>query len=203
NVDKVYDWIVEESTGTATIPIGEFPITIPVDATNVKVKCMLTDELGNPIPINSELDVMETSARQDHRLKVGGMSVTLQRVSFTKTLYAVLEVRGVDPATGNQFLVTSDAIPFNFFETALLCAPAGTNLLVKISNFDCLTFVTRNEAGEITDFGLNISICQSIQTVAPVTVEMEANLCNPRREIIEHCATPGLPGDCSAIFPED
>ena len=201
NVDKVYDWVIEESTGATSIPIGNFPITIPATATNIQVRVILTDESGEPVPLNIPLEVTEPSPREDHQFTIDGNLVTLQRVSFTKTLFAVLEVGGVDPDTGTQFLIASNPVEFTFFESVFLCAPAGTTLVVKISNFDYLTFVRRDAEDAITAFGLNIFICQSIQTIAPVTAELRANYCEPREQLSEQCGAPITPPDCSSVFP--
>lgn len=201
NTDKVYDWIVGESTGSTTIPVGDLPIELPVDATNVKVDCSLTDADGLPIPINAQLDITEIPPRQDVQLRVDGTLVTLQRVSFRKSLYAVLTVSGVNPVDGTQFLITSDPVPFNFVETALLCAPIGTTLSVKVSNYSCSAVINSDATGAITGFGLEIFVCQSIQAIAPVTVKLSTSFCSPRDDLLEQCIGPVIPPQCPVVFP--
>ncbi len=201
NVEKVYDWILEEAAGSTTIPIARLPIPLPAGATNVEVDCTLTSADGTPLPINAKLDVTEVSPRKERQFEVNGTLVTLQRVTFTKTLYVVLEISGVDPTTGEQFLITSNPAPFTFIETAFLCAPPGTSLVVRISDFACLTVINRDETEAITGFGLSISICQSIQIVSPATIELSADFCAPREILSEKCATPTIPAQCPAVFP--
>ena len=46
NINKVYDWVIEESSGSTTIAVGNLPIEIPADATNVVARCILTDSEG-------------------------------------------------------------------------------------------------------------------------------------------------------------
>lgn len=202
NTNKVYDWVLEEGTGSTTLLAANLPTALPAGATNVQVNCILTDSTGAPLPINSEIDVTESAPREDRQFLVDGALVTLQRVTFTKTVYIVLEISGVDPATGSQFLITSNPFPpFNFIEEAYLCAPAGTSLIVRVSDFSCNTIINRNAAGDITSFNVNITICQSIQTVAPVTIEITADFCMPREQITEQCTNPTIPPQCPVVFP--
>ncbi len=202
NTDKVYDWIIEEGFGSTTLLASNLPVALPAGATNVQVNCILTDATGTPLPINTELDVTEVAPREDRQFVVDGTPVTLQRVTFRKTVYIVLEVTGVDPATGSQFLITSNPFPpFNFLETAFLCAPEGTSLVVRISDFSCQTVINRNDAGDITSFGVSITVCQSIQTIAPVTIEVAAEFCTPREQITEACTNPTIPPQCPTVFP--
>lgn len=201
NINKVYDWVIEESSGSTTIAVDDLPIEIPADATNVVARCILTDSEGTPLPPNTEIEVTEVAPREDRQFDVNGIIVTLKRVIFSKVVYVVLEVSGVDPETGTLFQITSDPVPFTFLETENLCAPAGTNLVVRISNFTCLSVINRNIDGEITRFGIDISVCQSIQAVAPATIEFTANFCSPRDQLTDQCANPIMPPQCPAIFP--
>lgn len=201
NAEKVYDWVIQESTGSTTVPLSRLPIPLPADATNVAATCILTDSTGVPLPVNTEVNVTEAAPREDRQFNVNGALVTLQRVTFSKILYVVLEITGVDPATGSQFLITTAPSPFHFIESEFLCAPEGTSLVIRISNFACLTIINRNETGAITGFGLEIFVCQSIQTIAPVTIELNAGFCSPRDLLIEHCANPIIPPQCPRVFP--
>ncbi len=201
NTEKVYDWIIEESTLSTTVPVGSLPITLPADATDIKVDCILTDENGTPLPLNSLVEVTETGPREDQVFTIRNQNVTLQRVTFTKILYLILRVSGVDPATGNQFLITTDPASFTFVESAFLCAPVGTSLMVRITDFACQAIVNRNQADEVTGFGINAFICQGIQVVAPVTIELNANYCTPREALTEQCAGPSRPAQCPIVFP--
>jgi hypothetical protein len=201
NAEKVYDWVVQGSTGSTTVPVASLPVALPAGATNVVVNCTLTDSTGIPLPINTAVNAPEVAPREDRQFRVDGVIITLQQVTFTKVLYVVLEVSGVNPATGTQFLITSAPIPFTFMETEFLCAPAGTSLLVRISNFSCLPIINRDTDGAITGFGLQILVCQSIQIMAPVTIELNAAFCSPRSLLAEQCANPVMPAQCPGLFP--
>ncbi len=202
NVEKVYDWIIEESSGSTSIPVGNLPVSLPANATDVEVTCYLSNETGAPLPLNSEVVVTETAPREDRQFEVDGVQVTLQRVTFTKTLFAVIKVSGVDPDTGGQFLITSNPAPFTFIETAYLCAPPGTLLNVRISDFGCLTVIRRGTNDAIIAFGLSIFVCQSIQTFAPVTIEVASEFCMPRDTLAEPCLAPMIPSQCPVVFPK-
>ncbi|HZK34128.1 MAG TPA: hypothetical protein VFD33_02305 [Bacillota bacterium] len=201
NINKVYDWVIEQSTGSTIIPVDELPIDLPEDATNVEAQCTITDSEGTPLPPNTEVAITEISPREDRQFDVNGTLVTLQRVTFSKVVYVVLEVTGVDPATGSLFLITTDPVPFTFLETENLCAPAGTTLVVRISNFSCLSVINTDVDEVITGFGLEVAICQSIQSVAPATVELGASFCSPRDLLTEQCPNPAMPPQCPVIFP--
>lgn len=201
NAEKVYDWILGESTGSTLIDIGDLPTQIPAGAINVEVNCILTDASGTPLPLNIEIDIDEVAPREDRNFEVNGEPVILQRVILSKTIHAVLEIRGVDPATGTQFLITSDPIPFNFIEIAHLCAPVGTSLVVRITDFSGLTVINRDVGDEITGFVLQLFICKSIQTISPVTVEIDAGSTMPREVLAEQCINPAIPPQCPTIFP--
>lgn len=202
NTERIYDWIVGDSTGSVNILIGDLPIALPVNATNIEANCILTDEDGDPIPVNTVIDIEEVLPREDRQVDREGEIITLQRVRFRKTLYAVLEVSGVDSDTGNLFLITSDPIPFNFVETAFLCAPEGTTISVRISDFSCLAAINRDDTGAITDFDIEIFVCQSIQSIAPIALNVPANLSTPREELVEQCGAPISPPQCNTVFPD-
>lgn len=200
NTEKIYDWIVGDSNGTINIPVEDLPIALPAGATNVEATCFLTNEDGDPLTLNSTIDIEEIMPRVDRQLDNNGDIVTLQRVRFRKTLYAVLEVTAVDPTTGAQLLITSDPVQFNFVETAFLCAPEGTTISVRLSDFSCLAIINEDD-DTITDFDLQIFVCQSIQAIAPVSVKITADPAMPREELVEPCGAPISPPQCNTVFP--
>ncbi|NMA96263.1 MAG: hypothetical protein GX974_09520 [Clostridiales bacterium] len=201
NTEKVYDWILGESTGSTTILAESLPVQLPADAIDVAVECKLTDAEGTPIPMNAKLSVTEVGPRQDRQFEIDDNLITLQRVIFRKTLFCTIVVTGVDSATGTPFSITSNPVSLNFIETAYLCAPTGTMLSVRLTDFNSLTTINRNETGSIIDFGVQVFVCQSIQTVAPVTAQMTAGFCMPREPLTEQCGNVAIPPQCPIIFP--
>ncbi|MFO1446350.1 hypothetical protein KDN24_24730 [Bacillus sp. Bva_UNVM-123] len=207
NTNKVYDWILEETTVSQTVLAATLALPAAIaavlclPAALVKITPIVTDAAGNPLPLNSEVDVTESLPRVDRQFEVDGALVTLQRVSFTKTVFVVLEISGVIPATGIPFLVRTPVIPFSVNESAFLCAPAGTELLVRISDFEAQSIVNCDAAGVFVSIGLSIVVCQSIQTVTPVTLELTAGFCSPREPLFENCPSPTIPPQCPVVFP--
>ncbi|GIN83977.1 hypothetical protein J6TS2_03630 [Heyndrickxia sporothermodurans] len=208
NTEKVYDWILEESSASQTVLAAALGLPAGFDLTlfgnplaQIVITGILTDAAGHPLPLNSEVTVTESLPRTDRQFEVDGALVTLQRVTFTKTVHVVLEISGVIPATGTPFLVRTTPITFTFTETAYLCAPEGTTLSVRISDFGAQTIINLDAAGALVSIGVSIEVCQSIQTYTPVTIELTADFCLPRAPLFESCSTPLIPPQCPVIFP--
>lgn len=207
STNKVYDWILEETEVTQTVLAATLALPTAIaavlclPAALIKITPIITDSAGNPLPLNSEVEVTETGPRVDRQFEVDGALVTLQRVSFTKTVYVVLEISGVIPATGIPFLVRTPVIPFAINESAYLCAPAGTDLIVRVSDLEAQTVVNCDAAGVFVSIGLSVYICQSIQTITPVTLELTAGFCSPREPLFDGCSTPTIPPQCPVVFP--
>uniref|UniRef100_UPI0036D3EBE3 hypothetical protein n=1 Tax=Oceanobacillus profundus TaxID=372463 RepID=UPI0036D3EBE3 len=66
-------------------------------------------------------------------------------------------------------------IPFKVMEEFILCAPKGTFLNCKITNFDCLAYFT----DDCKRINVAISFCQQVQMVSNVNIEIGAKLCHP------------------------
>ncbi len=197
NVEQVYDWVVQGGCLTTEVPISCqcFETQVPPDVRNPKVKCILTDKYGNPLPLNTKVDATEVCPREDHRYEVEGSTVVLQKVTFQKKLYVKLIVSWTEPECANQVQILSRPIPLTFVETAFLCAPPGTSLVVRVSGFTCQSTVFRDK------IRISVFVCQSIQTVAPVTVEMTTNFCTPRESWVDRCGLPTVPPTCPSVFP--
>ncbi|MBS4206951.1 hypothetical protein [Bacillus sp. FJAT-50079] len=207
NTEKVYDWILEESTYSAAVGATTIALPAPIGAVicaiadSVNIRPVLTDSLGTPLPLNSEIAVVEQVPRIDRQFEINGALVTLQRVTFVKTIYVVLEISGVIPATGIPFTFTTLPIPITFTESAFLCAPPGTTLVVRVSDFEGQGVVNCDETGAFLGIGISIVVCQSIQVVTPVTLELVADFCAPRESLIETCPAPIIPPQCPVVFP--
>jgi len=111
NTLKVYDWVVEESTGSTSVPVGSLPIALPVDAENVKAKCILTDVNGVPLPVNAEVVVVEDVPREDHQFEINGSLVTLQRGDIYKNTLCCIRDYWCRSCNGNTIFnhIRSDA----------------------------------------------------------------------------------------------
>ncbi|CQR48368.1 hypothetical protein BN1058_02736 [Paraliobacillus sp. PM-2] len=204
NTEKVYDWVVLQTTVNQNIPGSDITgVTINPCAssiTNLSARCFLTDSYGNPLPENAEIEVEETGDRQDRKFVIDGNKVKLQRVSFDKTIYVVIVFRGLDG--GYKFVEKSDPIELTIPEAPYLCAPEGTRLVVRISDVDCSANVKCTSSYALESVDLSLGICQSVQTVADVTLELVADFCQPRDNILaEVCPNPVIPPQCPVVFP--
>lgn len=203
NAEKVYDWVIlQEDLNQTVLPaaIGVLPIN-PCDpaVSGLTATCYLVDPItGNPLPPNAEIPVTEVGEREDRQFVINGALVTLQRVSFVKTLNVVIEFSGFNGTT--PFVMTSDEITVDIPESVFLCAPEGTRLIVRVSDVDCSVSVNC-VAGALESVDLFLNVCQSVQSVADVTLELVADFCQPRDILVEQCPTPSIPPQCPAVFP--
>lgn len=203
NTEKVYDWVIlQEDLNQSVLPaaIGALPFDPCGPAvSNLTATCYLVDPLtGNPLPPNSVIPVTETGEREDREFVIDGALVTLQRVSFVKTLNVVIEFSGINGTT--PFVFVSDEIEVDIPESVFLCAPEGTRLVVRVSDIDCSVNVNC-VAGALESVDLFLNVCQSVQSVADVTIELVADFCQPRDILTEQCPTPSIPPQCPVVFP--
>ncbi|RLQ97130.1 BMQ_0737 family morphogenetic spore coat protein [Falsibacillus albus] len=203
NAEKVYDWVILQSSDSTTVtatglglPSGFNPCASGI--LDLEVACMLTDASGNPVSLSNGVTFEEIGERTSQQFVVDGALVTLQDVSWVKSLYVTLEFTGVSGVT--PFVVSSTPILFEIPESAFLCAPDGTDLLIRLTDFSCRTRV--NCTGTtLVSVDVFINLCQSVQTFANVTIELEAEFCQPRDIINEQCPSPMIPPQCPVIFP--
>ncbi|WP_433747443.1 hypothetical protein [Falsibacillus pallidus] len=204
NAEKVYDWVILQSSDSRTVieiffPENGFNPCAP-GVSNLVTTCILTDASGTPVSLSSPnaLTVEEIGTRDSREFIVDGAVVTLQNVSWVKSIYIVLEYTGIFEAA--PFVFRSQPVLFEIPESAFLCAPEGTDLLVRLTDFNCRTrFNCLSEFNSSVDVFL--TICQSVQTFANVTLELEAEFCQPRDIINEQCPSPVIPPQCPVIFP--
>jgi len=203
NTNKVYDWVILQANINNTIlaaDLGALPVD-PCDAavSNVTTNCYLVDVAGNPLPPNREIAVVETNDRQDRTFMVDGNQVVLQKVTFQSTVYVVVEIRGLNGTT--PFVEQTAPMPIEIPESIFLCAPEGTDLVVRLSDIEC-NVVLNCTGTALGSIDVSLSLCQSVQSVTNVTVELPANFCQPREAFTEQCSTPIIPAQCPVVFPE-
>ncbi|GAA0305544.1 hypothetical protein GGQ92_002519 [Gracilibacillus halotolerans] len=204
NADKVYDWVIlqanirETVNPTFTDP-GFNDLTL-CTATNVNTDILLTDAVGDPLSPNGIIDVEEVADRQDRSFIIDGRRVTLQKVTFLKTIYVVVEFSGLNGS--DPFVARTNPIEIEVPESIYLCAPEGTDLVVRFSDLEGsvrINCIGTPPADVTLDIMLNL--CQSVQTFTNVTVEVEADFCHPREILAEQCHTPAVPRQCPVVFP--
>jgi len=194
NVDKVFDWIVKEMsfdfspTGPITFP----GVTATTDLTGAVATCKVVPATTNPIVILN---------RENRQFTIDGATVCLQNLTIQKNFILTIVV-----CLPNGTMFTSTAIPLSRCEQVTLCAPQGTDVEILFTDLDCFVCTTGTltaGAGTITFSALTItvSVCQSIQSTFPVTVEFLATFCEPRAELPFACPGVVRPAQCPAVFP--
>ncbi|MEG0386232.1 MAG: hypothetical protein RR642_15940 [Solibacillus sp.] len=194
NVDKVYDWVVKEMSFDIS-PAGpiSFPgVRPPVDFTGAAVTCKVTPAAMNPIVILH---------REDRTFTIEGARVCLQHLSVQKNFDVTIIV-----TLPNGTMYTSAKIPVTRCEQVTLCAPKGTDVEITYTDLDCFvcttgTLIATEGHISFTALSISVSVCQSIQSTFPVTVEFLANYCEPRADLPTSCSPTGRPKQCHGLFP--
>ncbi|SDP30227.1 hypothetical protein [Halobacillus aidingensis] len=219
NVDKVYDWVIEERNFEFTLPSATAvtflptPTAAPTTAQllGATVTCEVEPDPTTPIEI---LD------RDDRQFVINGDPVTLQQLNIRKNFVITLTVTLAD---GRVFTSAPPTLPgattpinpflrFSRCEQVTLCAPEGTDVEVVFTDLDCfvcssgtITAVLDTTTGVLTFAFSNLQIsivsCQSIQSTFPVTVEFLAEFCEPRDVLPTPCPAPIRPDQCPVVFP--
>jgi len=194
NVDKVFDWIVKEASFEFS-PTG--PITFPgVTATTslagAVVTCNVVPRATNPVVILN---------RENRQFTIDGATVCLQNLTIQKNFTVTLVVT---LPNGTRF--TSNTITVSRCEQVTLCAPKGTDVEILFTDLDCFvcstgTLTPGTNTITFSALVVTISVCQSIQSTFPVTVEFLATFCEPRAELPFACPGVVRPAQCPAVFP--
>ncbi|REJ09147.1 hypothetical protein [Halobacillus trueperi] len=199
NVDKVYDWIVNDrsfdfSPATLAISFPTLPAGLSFD--DAVVTCVVTPTEDD------ETDPVDILDRDDRTFIINGTQVILQQVNIRKnfTVNIVVTIGGTS--------YVSEDLTFSRCEQVTLCAPDGTDIEVTYTDLDCFVCqaglpATVSVAGTITFTSLSVSVstCQSIQSTYPVTVEFLAEFCEPRDVLPTPCPAPVRPDQCPVVFP--
>lgn len=115
----------------------------------------------------------------------------------------LVDVSIVDDA--NQTLCRSnEPIQFVTVQTFFLCAPEGTNLHAKVTNFFCNAETICS--GPFQQVDISMALCLDVQMEAEVKLEIEAAFCKPREELDVAlsdiiCDDVKFPPQCPSVFP--
>lgn len=195
NVEKVYDWVVKdmsfEFSPTSPIP---FP-TLPADANlaGASITCQVVPRVDSPVVIMS---------RENRTFTIDGTSVCLQQLMIQKNFTVTICI-----TLANGTMYQSADFDISRCENVVMCAPKGTNVDVTYTELDCFVCSTgafvNNGNGTVTfeNLSLSVSVCQSIQSTYPVTVEFLADYCEPRADLPYACPPASRPKNCSVVFP--
>ncbi len=137
-------------------------------------RCFLANECGEPVDLD-ELICKEAGAREQINISFpDGKDAVLEKVTLCKQGFIGVCLNG-----RTQVCV----IPFSKVEHLILCAPEGTSIHCQVTHFSCrINTITR--CNNCLRLEFIIDICQSIQSVANVTVEINDGIsCSPRNNV--------------------
>ena len=193
NTEKVYDWVLNEATFDVTFR----DIMLPEDGEE-GLNCDdfdIEDVTCEVTPLG--FDVL---SRHNREFVFGRKEVTLQLVKIRKKFKVTFNF---PTASGTKSVSREKSRT----EHVILCAPDDTDIKVKVTDVDCMIVDFDCDTDYDTfDAVVNVRICQSIQSVFKVTLELEAEFCHPR-DILPipgtACPTPTIPPQCPVLFPDD
>ncbi|GAA0454251.1 hypothetical protein [Alkalibacillus silvisoli] len=194
NTEKVYDWIINEASFDLNIINEDLPNGITCDDFD-------EDEVTCEV-MPAETDPIEILNVEDRDFIIDGIEVELQVVTIRKNFFVILTFP-TDNGNGDVEL----ELEFSRSEQVVLCAPEGTEIDVTYTELDCFVVSFDCEVGDTEeddtfDALLSVRLCQSIQSVFPVTLEVEADFCVPRDELpVGPCPIPIIPQQCPTLFP--
>ncbi|WP_228275669.1 BMQ_0737 family morphogenetic spore coat protein [Gracilibacillus oryzae] len=160
------------------------------------VSCFLADENGIPLdPFDPSSNLCTegilTQSRKDVDIVLpNGEIAALQNINIRKAGFIVVQVtNGIDTCV-------SEPIPFCKVENVLLCAPEGTDINCRITDFRCYA-VVHCQNGFYQSVEIFLDICQEIQSVTETVIEITGNFCSPREQLIRNrCPLPIMPPQC-------
>jgi len=164
--------------------IGRYCLTIHYKVYNgcfspghCQLTCFLSDKYGNPTETLECQEIIQKTGRRNVEVNLpNNKIVILQKVKVLKKGFITVQV------LNKGKVCKLCIIPFKVVEEFILCAPSGTFIECKITEFECTAFFT----DDCKRLDIEISFCQQVQVMANVTIEVEANLCVPRTEIDIH-----------------
>jgi hypothetical protein len=169
------------------------------------VKCFLSDSEGNPLdPLKPETIECKEISDPNNRRNVtitlpNGKMVILQAVDVLKTGFVTVQF-----FNKKGEIIKVCTFPFSEVERFFLCAPEGTTVDCEITDFQCKVHAIPlfNKSAECIDIVIFIDICQSVQTVSEVKLEIEGEVCNPRSELegLTVCPESAFPPQCPFVF---
>lgn len=190
NTTKVFDWILNEATFDLTFVDEDLPI--------IGEEPLTCEEITGPVTCEVTPGPTEVISREDRDFVIDGKEVTLQLVTLRKNFTITFFF---PTATGTE----EASFDFSRCEQVVLCAPAGTDIVVSFTDVDCFicSFECDEEFDEF-DAQVTVRLCQSIQSTFPVTLEIKADFCQPRDILpTPTCPKPTMPPQCPTIFPDN
>ncbi|MDX8046608.1 hypothetical protein SH601_11505 [Gracilibacillus sp. S3-1-1] len=202
NTEKVYDWVLNEATFDLDIDGLVLPINTVTGAQLTCDDIDLNNVTCEVIPAEEPFVILD---REDQLFVVDGAEVTLQVVHIRKCFDVVVYAELIPELGGGQIEVGTAT--FNRCEQVILCAPEGTDIDISFTDLDCFVCSVDCDTNPVTeidelDVTLTVRVCQSIQSTFCVTIEVEADFCQPRDILpVPPCPAPAMPAQCPVVFP--
>ncbi|WP_238343640.1 hypothetical protein [Gracilibacillus saliphilus] len=203
NTEKVYDWVLNEATFDLNIDGLELPINT---VTGAQLECDDIDlDTVTCEVIPAEEDSIVVLDREDQVFIIDGEEVTLQVVNIRKSFDVIVYAQLIPELGGGSIEI--GAVTFSRCEQVILCAPEGTDINVSYTDLNCFVCSVNCDTGTTTEIdelnlAITVRICQSIQSTHEVTIELEADFCQPRDMLpVPPCPSPTIPAQCPVIFP--
>ncbi|WP_161795167.1 DUF3992 domain-containing protein [Aneurinibacillus migulanus] len=158
---------------------------IPRIKSKPEVRCFLTNQQGIPIaPFKPGAISYEEISQPDERKNVtsklpNGKDVSLQKVKVLEKGFVVIEVSCEDQ------IYQTKPIPFTVIETFILYAPSGAVIQCEITDFECDVILidrTKTKSYPMFELHIFINLRQNLFTEAPVKLEVDGYICQPREE---------------------
>lgn len=149
------------------------------DSPSYEVNCFLSDMEGNQLDASSEnaiccVEQSDPENRTHIETMVSGKKIILQEVDIVLKGFITIQFIDEMGDVGGEC-----TLPFWEAETVYLCAPVGTSIECKLSDFKCkVNFV--EFCGCCVELSIRISICLSVFATSPATVHLKGKYCEPR-----------------------
>lgn len=146
-----------------------------------EIFCYLSDIKGNRLSEkDGDMITCEEVKSEENRKFIRRPGFNLNKVRIKVSGYISFGII----IEGSECILCT--IPFCLLETVLLCAPPGTELKFNICDLECINCGEFEVSGDCAYFIVSISYTLGVQSVTPVTIELESNSCNPR-ELYDKC----------------
>ncbi|MCZ0703048.1 hypothetical protein J2T56_001236 [Natronobacillus azotifigens] len=144
------------------------------------VSCYLSDLFGTPVnPFRSSGVLCTIEGEREDVIVTSseGQEVTLQKVWLKNTGYIVVQV------TNDSEQCVSAPIPFSLKESAILCAPEGTDIVCTVRDFTCDARI-QCQNGVYQSIEISLDFCLDVQVIADVVIEISGSSCHPREQLL-------------------
>lgn len=141
--------------------------------------CFLSDENGRELdpylPKSISCTELTTANARPKQWSVlpNGTTIDLQRVDILITGYVTIVLDN-----GLRHIE-----PFSVTKQILLCAPEGTQITCRLTDFHCSSQAV-NANGMFQGLLIAIDLCLSVQSIHDIVVTMESQFCKPRKDIL-------------------